>query len=299
MGVKVSVVEMISRILPYEDSEMASKLETMLKQEGIEIYTNTTVKAINEKGSTKVVTFGEKEAGVDLVLVALGRMERKTAWVLQLDILPYDKALRLQEELVSKRREGNIRDLLILLEHPPVVTVTREKTRENIIVPLDKVAKEGIAIAKTNRGGDVTYHGPGQLVGYLIMDLNHYGNDLHKYVHNIETIIINLLKDYNITAYRDSHYPGVWVNDEKIAAIGIAVKPKWIAMHGFSLNVNPNLDHFSLIFPCGIRNKKVTSLTKVLGKAVDKKELCQRLICHFSNVFNLKTEEIPLEDMVW
>lgn len=225
--------------------------------------------------------------------------EKKAAWVLQLDILPYDQALRLQEELVVKRREGNIRDLLILLEHPPVVTVTREKTRENIIVPLDRLAKEGIIIAKTNRGGDVTYHGPGQLVGYLIMDLNHYGNDLHDYVHNIETIIINLLKDYEIVAYRDSRYPGVWVNDEKIAAIGIAVKSKWIAMHGFALNVNPNLTHFSYIFPCGIKDRGVTSLAKVLGKAVDKQELRLRLIYHFSNVFNLKTEEILRGDMVW
>lgn len=225
--------------------------------------------------------------------------EKKAAWVLQLDILPYDQALRLQEELVVKRREGNIRDLLILLEHPPVVTVTREKTRENIIVPLDRLAKEGIIIAKTNRGGDVTYHGPGQLVGYLIMDLNHYGNDLHDYVHNIETIIINLLKDYEIVAYRDSRYSGVWVNDEKIAAIGIAVKSKWIAMHGFALNVNPNLTHFSYIFPCGIKDRGVTSLAKVLGKAVDKQELRLRLIYHFSNVFNLKTEEILRGDMVW
>ncbi|MFH0811821.1 MAG: lipoyl(octanoyl) transferase LipB [Pseudomonadota bacterium] len=225
--------------------------------------------------------------------------EKKAAWVLQLDILPYDQALRLQEELVVKRREGNIRDLLMLLEHPPVVTVTREKTRENIIVPLDRLAKEGIIIAKTNRGGDVTYHGPGQLVGYLIMDLNHYGNDLHDYVHNIETIIINLLKDYEIVAYRDSRYPGVWVNDEKIAAIGIAVKSKWITMHGFALNVNPNLTHFSYIFPCGIKDRGVTSLAKVLGKAVDKQELRPRLIYHFSNVFNLKTEEILRGDMVW
>ena len=215
-------------------------------------------------------------------------MEKKEAWLLDLDVMPYEEALTLQEKLVAKRSQGEIRDTLILLEHPPVVTITRKKTSLNILAPLEKLRNEGISIYKTNRGGDITYHGPGQLVGYPILDLNNHGKDLHRYVHTIEEILINLLKDYDVEGHRESGYPGVWVNDEKIAAIGIAVKKGWISMHGFSLNVDPRLDHFSLIIPCGIKDKGVTSLKKVLGKTVDKQQVRQRLMHHFSDMFQLR-----------
>lgn len=224
--------------------------------------------------------------------------KRNEAWVLNLDLLPYDEALGLQEDLVLKRREGTIRDVLILLEHPPVFTVTRVKTIENIIAPLDKIAREGISLHKTDRGGDVTYHGPGQVIGYVIMDLNGHGADLHRYVRNIEQMIIDLLKDYGIEAQRDQRHPGVWVENEKIAAIGIAVKPKWISMHGFALNVSPNLDHFSYIIPCGIRDKGVTSLAKLLRRTVDQNDLRQRLIHYFSEVFDLKATEVSLDKVI-
>ena len=223
---------------------------------------------------------------------------KKEAWVLNLGGVPYDEALGLQEDLVNMRRVGKIRDILILLEHPPVFTVTREKTVGNIIAPLDKIASEGIALHKTDRGGDVTYHGPGQLVGYVIMDLNSHGADLHRYVHNIEQMMINVLKDYEVEGERDKRHPGVWVRNEKIAAIGIAVKPKWISMHGFALNVNPNMDHFSYIFPCGIRDKGVTSLAKLLGMTVDHNDLRRRIIHHFSDIFNLKATEISLDKVM-
>jgi lipoate-protein ligase B len=226
------------------------------------------------------------------------RNKKTEAWVLNLGMLPYDEALALQENLVNERREGRIRDILILLEHPPVFTVTREKTAANIIAPLDKIASEGIALHKTDRGGDVTYHGPGQLVGYVIMDLSSQGADLHRYVHNIEQMIINLLRDYEVEGQRDQRHPGVWVKDEKIAAIGIAVKPRWISMHGFALNVNPNMNHFSYIFPCGIRDKGVTSLAKLLGRAVEHDDLRRKIICHFGEVFGLETTEVALDQVM-
>lgn len=222
----------------------------------------------------------------------------KEAWVLDLDVLPYEEAIALQEKLAAQRLQGKIRDILILLEHPPVITVTHKKTLENILVPLDKLRDENILIYKTNRGGDVTYHGPGQIVCYLIIDLTNHGKDIHKYVYNIEEILINLLRDYKVAAFRDESYPGVWVKNEKIAAIGIAVKRGWISMHGFSFNVDPNLDHFSFIMPCGIRHKGVTSLSKVLGEAVNKQELRQRLIRHICDVLNIYTKRISLEDII-
>jgi len=225
-------------------------------------------------------------------------MEKREAWVLDLDVMPYEEALTLQEHLVAKRSQGEIRDTLILLEHPPVVTITRKKTASDILAPLEKLRNEGIAIYKTNRGGDITYHGPGQLVGYPILDLKNHGKDLHRYVHTIEETLINLLKDFDVEGHRESGYPGVWVNDEKIAAIGIAVKKGWISMHGFSLNVDPRLDHFSLIIPCGIKDKGVTSLRKVLGKTVDKQQVRQRLMRHFSHMFHLDMVKAALGTIV-
>ena len=225
-------------------------------------------------------------------------MEKRDAWLLDLDVMPYEEALTLQENLVAKRSQGEIRDTLILLEHPPVVTITRKKTARDILAPLEKLRNEGIAIYKTNRGGDITYHGPGQLVGYPILDLKNHGKDLHRYVHTIEETLINLLRDYDVEGHRESGYPGIWVNDEKIAAIGIAVKKGWVSMHGFSLNVDPRLDHFSLIIPSGIKDKGVTSLRKVLGKTVDKQQVRQRLVQHFSDMFHLNMHRITLKDLL-
>lgn len=224
-------------------------------------------------------------------------MEKREACVLDLGVMPYEEAFALQESLVAKRSQGKMCDTLILLEHPPVVTLTRAKAAGNIIVPLEKLKNEGIALHKTNRGGDITYHGPGQLVGYPILDLNDHGKDLHRYVHTIEEMLIKVLKDYGVEGHRERGYPGVWVKGEKIAAIGIAVKKGWISMHGFSLNIDCRLDHFALIIPCGIKNKSVTSLRKALGKPVDKQQVRQRLLQHFSDLFHLNVKTLALENI--
>jgi lipoate-protein ligase B len=224
---------------------------------------------------------------------------KKEALILNLDTIPYEEAFDLQKRLVEMRSQDNINDILILLEHPPVFTVTRKATLKNVLASPDELKEKGISLCKTNRGGDITYHGPGQLVGYPIMDLKEHGKDLHKYIRNIEEMIIKLLRDYDISAHRDKNNPGVWVGKEKIAAIGIAVKSSWTTMHGFSLNINPDLNHYSLIVPCGITDKGVTSLSKLLGKSVSQKEVRERLIQHFQEVFNVITKSISIEEIVW
>jgi lipoyl(octanoyl) transferase len=222
---------------------------------------------------------------------------KKEAWILNLDTVPYEEAFALQKRLVAMRSQGTICDTLILLEHPPVFTITRKATLKNVLASQDELRDRGISLCQTNRGGDITYHGPGQIVGYPIMSLKDHGKDLHKYIRNIEEIIINLLKDYGISAHRDKANPGVWIEDEKIAAIGIAVKSSWTTMHGFAFNVNPDLNHYSLIVPCGITNKGVTSLSKLLGTSIPITEVREKLIHHYAEVFNLHTRKISLEDI--
>ncbi len=220
---------------------------------------------------------------------------KKEAWILNLETVPYEEAFELQKRMVEMRAQDTINDTLILLEHPPVLTVTRKATLKNILVSPEELEEKGISLCHTNRGGDITYHGPGQLVGYPIMNLKAHGKDLHGYVRNIEEILIKLLLDYNITAHRDKSNPGVWVGEEKIAAVGIAVKSSWTTMHGFSFNINPDLSHYSLIVPCGISDKGVTSLARLLGKTISRKDVCEKLIQHYGEVFNLTTREITLE----
>ena len=222
---------------------------------------------------------------------------KKEAWILNLDCVPYEEAFELQKRLVDLRSRGHINDILVLLEHPPVFTVTRKSTLTNLLVSQDELRNKGISLCETNRGGDITYHGPGQLVGYPIMNLKDHFKDLHRYLHSIEEIIITLLADYGIAAHRDKANPGVWVGNGKIAAIGIAVKSNWTTMHGFSFNINPDLNHYSLIVPCGIVGKGVTSLTKLLGNPVSTEEIRRKLIRYYASVFNIETREISLEDI--
>ena len=225
------------------------------------------------------------------------QMKKKEAWILNLDTVPYEEAFDLQKKLVEQRIQDKINDTLILLEHPPVFTVTRKDTIKNILVSPDTLKEKGIAVCKTNRGGDITYHGFGQLVGYPIMDLKEHGKDLHQYIRNIEEMIIHLLMDFGISAHRDKQHPGVWVEEEKIAAIGISVRSSWITMHGFSLNINPDLDHYSLIVPCGITDRGVTSLSKLLGRSISHKDVRQKLIHHYEEVFNVSTRKTTLEEI--
>ena len=222
---------------------------------------------------------------------------KQEAWILNLDTVPYDEALELQKKLVDLRSRDCIHDTLVLLEHPPVFTVTREATRRHLLASPQALAEKGITVHQTNRGGDITYHGPGQLVGYPIISLKDRGKDLHRYIRSLEEVIIRVLQEYGIRGYRDSINAGVWVEGDKIAAIGIAVKSSWTTMHGFAFNISPDLSHYSFIVPCGIVGRGVTSLAKILGRTVGRQEVEERLIRCFGEVFEVTTREVSQEQM--
>jgi len=210
--------------------------------------------------------------------------------VLYLGLVSYEKAYDLQRKLHKFRREGRIDDVLILLEHEPVVTVGRGGKRENILVPDELLQSKGIRVFEIDRGGDVTLHCPGQLVGYPILDLKIYGKNIHRYLRNLEEVIIRSLKVYGIYGQRIENHTGVWVGEKKIASIGIGIKG-WVTFHGFSLNINPDLSYFLLIRPCGFESRTVTSMSEILGRPVEPKDFRYRLIEQFGKVFNLEMEE--------
>jgi len=203
--------------------------------------------------------------------------------------LAYADALLLQEDLQQQRIGNNIPDTLLILEHPPVLTLGRRGDYANILVSREILKENGVLIYETDRGGDVTYHGPGQIVGYPVMDISFMGKDIKKYVHNIEEVFIQLLKkEFGISADRgEKKYTGVWVKEEKITAVGIAVR-KYVTMHGFAFNVNTDLSHFNWITPCGITNRGVTSLEKILGIKVDFQKMNELVLAYFCEVFQLE-----------
>ena len=206
--------------------------------------------------------------------------------VFSLGTLGYRKAWDLQKELVGKRLKKEINDTLLLMEHPSLFTIGRRGSKENLLVADEDLEKKGILVYKVDRGGDITYHGPGQVIGYPILDLNEHGRDVHLMLRNLEEVIIGFLSDYEMEACRIPGYTGVWVGKEKIAAIGIGVS-HWITFHGFCLNINPDMNYFSMINPCGIKGRGVTSLEK-LRVTEDREKIERRLVKHFGEVFNLE-----------
>ncbi|WP_313346783.1 lipoyl(octanoyl) transferase LipB [Sedimentibacter sp.] len=206
--------------------------------------------------------------------------------IIKLGRIEYDEAFKIQQELVKLRQDKAIDDTLLLLEHFPIITVGRSGDNDNIIAPQDFLKENNVKIHYVNRGGDVTYHGLGQIVGYPIIDLVNHGKDLKLYVSMLEDVIIKLLKEeFNINAYRkDMKYTGVWVDDNKITAIGIFIK-RWVTMHGFAFNVNTNLDHFKWIIPCGIQDKGVTSLKSLLAEEFDLDAMIDLVVKYFCGVF--------------
>lgn len=193
----------------------------------------------------------------------------------------------MQRAIAAAREKGVLPDTLITLEHPPVLTLGRRANRANIVVSEELLRSEGIAVYQSTRGGDVTYHGPGQLVGYPILGLRQLGMGASLYVHTLELVIIDLLHGFGIEARQDPRHVGVWVRDEKVAAIGVAISGG-ITTHGFALNVNPNLSHFGLINPCGITDRGVTSLARLLGRTVQVSEVRPLLTQSFSRLFGLE-----------
>ncbi|RKX89482.1 MAG: octanoyltransferase [Spirochaetes bacterium] len=207
-------------------------------------------------------------------------------------IVEYGEALELQKKLLVSRQNEEIPDTLILLEHPPVITKGKRTAEGDILLPEKVLEKQGIGIFEIDRGGEATYHGPGQIVGYLIFNLYEKQRQLKQFVANVEEIFIRLLKnEYGIIADRDLKHRGVWVGNSKITAIGISIH-KAVTMHGFAFNVNTNLDHFNWIIPCGITDKGVTSIEKLTGEKEDMAKLKNLTGKYLTEVFGYTEVEV-------
>ena len=206
--------------------------------------------------------------------------------VRRLGRVPYEDALALQRELVAERQAGRIGDQLLLVEHPHVLTlgVRGDGGRSHILAPPEELDARSVSVFETGRGGDITYHGPGQLVGYPIIDLKPDRRDVHRYVRDLEEVLIRVAADYGIAAGREPGLTGVWVGQSKLAAIGVRIA-RWVTSHGFALNVTTDLDYFKLIVPCGVADRGVTSLAALLGRDVGRAEVEDRVVRHFGEVF--------------
>lgn len=195
-----------------------------------------------------------------------------------LGLVDYDEGLRIQGEHWERRRAGLIPDTLLLCEHPPVYTLGTNATPDEV---LDAKRAQ---VVQTDRGGEVTYHGPGQVVGYVIADLEHRGRDLHRFCRDLEEIMLRVLADFGLAGRRVDGLTGVWIGDDKIGALGVRVR-RWVTTHGFALNVDCDLSYFEGIVPCGIRDRGVTSMAQALGRAVDLDAVKESCGSHFEKVF--------------
>ena len=206
-------------------------------------------------------------------------------YVVDLGALPYASALELQRDVARRRITGEIaEDVLLLVEHPPVVTLGRTAKGSNLIASPEYLASHGVELFEVERGGDITFHGPGQLVGYPILDLQPDRCDVHKYVRDLEEVMIRAAGDFGIRAGRVEGLSGAWVGADKLGAIGVRIS-RWITSHGFALNVTTDLEYFNLIVPCGIASGGVTSLTRVAGTEVNMADAEAAVAAHFSQVF--------------
>jgi lipoate-protein ligase B len=222
-------------------------------------------------------------------MVSAAAAHKLYGWYLEAGEVNYQLALEWQRGLVKMRREGLARDTIVFLQHPPVVTVGRDGHQENF---------EGLKLTPifVERGGDVTYHGPGQLVVYFIFNLSRRGRDLHSFMDLVQQGIIATLADYGITARRDSENTGVWVGEKKLASIGIAVK-HWISSHGAAINLNTDLEDFRQISPCGLDPAVMTSTEQLLGKKLDMGEFSQALLRHYAEIFSTTFTPVLLEEL--
>jgi len=221
----------------------------------------------------------------------------KRGYILDLGLIDYKTAWDVQHDLWSRRVKGESPDLLLFLEHPHVITLGRRGNRSHLVASPDELDALKIPLFHVERGGDVTYHGPGQLVVYPILDLKEYGYRLIRYVDQLEEVIIRVLRDFGMEGEKDSLNRGVWVNGDKIASVGVAIK-RWVSFHGFSLNYATDLKYFDLIHPCGLVGKKMTSIADFLGRKISREGLVEKVSFHFKEGFQKKWEEKSLKDLI-
>ncbi len=210
-----------------------------------------------------------------------------TSWLGRTD---YQSAYILQKRIWSEKLDGHPEDVMILLEHPPTITIGKSGKLENLLVPQEKLAEQGVSLFFTDRGGDVTYHGPGQMIVYPILHIKDYGYRVVRYVEQLEEVIIRVLRDFGIEGKRDVLNRGVWVKKDKIASIGVAIK-RWVSFHGLALNYGTDLSYFDLINPCGLEGQKMTSMAKILGRKISRERLAERICIHFKQTFEREWEE--------
>ena len=218
-------------------------------------------------------------------------MTNGNGWISNLGQAKYLEVLDLQRELVKLRQEQRIPDTLLLVEHEPVITMGRRGSTSNILSSSEQLASHGINVHQVGRGGDVTYHGPGQLVGYPLIDLAERKIGVRQFVDLLEETIILTLADFDIHSRRQSQHRGVWVENQKVAALGVAIK-RWVSFHGFALNVSPNLDHYCHINPCELHHEQVTSMERLLGKPPAMAVVIQKLVSRFAELFPGEWREI-------
>ncbi len=211
-------------------------------------------------------------------------------------LIEYGEAYDLQKRILAEKAAGQEENTLLLLEHPPTLTLGKSGKLKNLLVERDELADKGIPLFFTDRGGDITYHGPGQLVVYPIVDLRKRGKDIHRYIDELQETVIKTLADFSIAGERDQKHVGVWVGEDKICAIGVAVH-KWITMHGLALNVDSDLNFFSLITPCGIAGRGVTSMARLGERAPSMEEVINHFIAHFSQVFSMTMKQGSLHQL--
>lgn len=212
-------------------------------------------------------------------------MKNKILTYCDLGFIDYKEAWDLQHEIHTKRVSNEVEDFLFLLEHPNTYTLGKTAHKENLVGSENYLRENQISVYDIDRGGDITYHGPGQIVGYPIIDLNRWHNDTHKYLRALEEVIIKTCSEFGLDCERNEQHTGVWLADKKIAAIGIKVS-RWVTMHGFAFNVNTDLNLFNGIIPCGIQDKSVTSLKKELGKEISVAEVKEKILNNFFDLFS-------------
>lgn len=214
--------------------------------------------------------------------------------LIETGLLDYQEAWDLQRKVHEERVAGRLEDTLILTEHPHTYTIGKAGGEQNLITDEAALAENGISTYRIDRGGDITYHGPGQIVGYPILDLHNYYLDVHRFLRDLEEVIIRTLSEYGIKAGRVQGLTGVWVDGAKIAAIGVKVT-RWVTMHGFAFNVNTDLDYFSKIVPCGISDKPVTSVRELLWEKQSLPEVRKQISRRFAEVFQVELRKVSLD----
>jgi lipoyl(octanoyl) transferase len=221
----------------------------------------------------------------------------KIYWVVDAGLIRYEAACELQKQLVEARRAGATPDVLLFCEHPHVITLGRNGKRENLLAGNRLLAQMNVEFHSTDRGGDITYHGPGQVVGYPILDLTEHRRDVRWYVERLEETMIRASADFGVRAERVEGRHGIWVEsatgEEKLGAIGVHLS-RWVTSHGFAYNVSSDLRYFDLIVPCGISGRRATSLERLLGRAVDAAEVRERLALRFGEVLRREMNQVPM-----